>query len=121
MAVSWGSDVVNGQLVPRAPASAIFPLVLSAEYTGPGMWPKQGTYQVPPVVPGAYQQAVAAPGQMGNASGAGGMAIAGSGSSAPTNASSTGNPWHPTKGVIVFGFAFLAISLFALKYIHWGK
>lgn len=116
MAVSWGSDVVNGQLVPRAPASAVFPLVFSAEYTGPGVWPKQGTYQVPPVVPGAYQQAVGAPGQMGNAA-SGGSVI--SGQSGPTNASVGGNPWHPTKGIIVFAFLFLVLSLFGLQYIHW--
>ena len=114
MAISWGSDAVNGQLVPRAPASAFYPLVFSAEYTGPGVWPKQGTYQVPPVVPGAYQQAAGAPGSFGTAAGSGGnMGI----QSGPTNASMQGNPWHPTKGIIIFAFVFL--SLFGLQYIHW--
>lgn len=118
MSVSWGSDVVNGQLVPRAPASAFFPLVFSAEYTGPGVWPKQGTYQVPPVVPGAYLQSTLAPGQMGSAgSGSGGSAM---GSAVfPTNASASGNPWHPKHGIIVAAFLFLALSLFGLHYIHW--
>ena len=118
MAISWGSDAVNGQLVPRTPASAIFPLVFSAEYTGPGVWPKQGTYQVPPVVPGSYQQSVGAPGSFGTAAGSQGVTSAGLG---PTNASMGGNPWHPTKGIIVFAFLFLVISLFGLQYIHWGK
>lgn len=117
MAVSWGSDTVNGQLVPRTPASAVFPLVFSAEYTGPGVWPKQGTYQVPPVVPGAYQQAVGAPGAMATAAGTGSV-ISGM-QSGPTNASGSGNPWHPTKGIIVFAFLFLVLSLFGLQYIHW--
>jgi hypothetical protein len=117
MAISWGSDAVNGQLVPRTPASAFYPLVFSAEYTGPGVWPKQGTYQVPPVVPGAYQQAVGAPGAMGTAAGSP-MVQAGTGTT-PTNASTSGNPWHPTKGIIVFAFAFLVLSLFGLQYIHW--
>lgn len=112
MAVSWGSDTVNGQLVPRVPASAVFPLVFSAEYTGPGVWPKQGTYQVPPVVPSAYQQAAGAPGAFGPAANI-------SGQTGPTNSSTSGNPWHPTKGVIVFAFLFLVISLFGLQYIHW--
>jgi hypothetical protein len=116
MAVSWGSDVVNGQLVPRAPASAIYPLVFSAEFTGPGVWPKQGTYQVPPVVPGSYQQAVGAPGAMGNAASGGSSIAAGT---SVTNASETGNPWHPTKGLILFAFGFLVLSLFGLQYIHW--
>jgi hypothetical protein len=117
MAVSWGSDVVNGQLVPRAPASAIFPLVLSAQYTGPGVWPKQGTYQVPPVIPGAYQQAVGAPGAMHTAAG-GSMSTSMAGLG-PTSSSESGNPWHPTKGIIVFAFMFLVLSLFGLQYIHW--
>lgn len=115
MAVSWGSDAVNGQLVPRTPASAVYPLVFSAEYTGPGVWPKQGTYQVPPVVPGAYQQAAGAPGAFGTASGG----VMGTQETGPTNASEGGNPWHPTKGIIVFAFVFLALSLFGLQYIHW--
>lgn len=118
MSVSWGSDVVNGQLVPRTPASAIFPLVFSAEYTGPGVWPKQGTYQVPPVVPGAYLQSSTAPGQMGSAGGGGSGAAIG-GTVHPTNASATGNPWHPKHGIIVVAFLFLALSLFGLHYIHW--
>jgi len=116
MAVSWGSDAVNGQLVPRTPASAVYPLVFSAEYTGPGVWPKQGTYQVPPVVPGAYQQSAGAPGSFGTAA-PGGSVI--STQSSPTNASMGGNPWHPTKGIIVFAFLFLVLSLFGLQYIHW--
>jgi hypothetical protein len=118
MSASWGSDVVNGQLVPRAPASAIFPLVFSAEYTGPGIWPKQGTYQVPPIVPGAYLASNQAPGSMGSAAGGGGGSAMG-GAVMPTNASAAGNPWHPTQGIILFAFGFLAVSLFALHYIHW--
>ena len=118
MAVSWGSDTVNGQLVPRAPASAFFPLVFSAEYTGPGIWPKQGTYQVPPVVPGAYLQTSMAPGQVGIAGG-GSSGVQARGGVFPTNASATGNPWHPTHGIIVAAFLFLALSLFGLHYIHW--
>lgn len=116
MAASWGSDVVNGQLVPRTPASSVFPLVFSAEYTGPGVWPKQGTFQVPPVVPGAYVQSQTAPGAVGNAA-SGGAGF--SGQVAPTNASMSGNPWHPTHGIIVFAFLFLVVSLFGLHYIHW--
>lgn len=110
--ISWGSDAVNGQLVPRTPASAIYPLTFSAEYTGPGVWPKQGTYQVPPTIPAVYQRNVGAPGAFGNAA----SGVVGGG---PTVEDEKGNPFHPTKGIIVFAFLFLVVSLFGLQYIHW--
>jgi hypothetical protein len=114
MPTSWGSDSVNGQLVPRAPSSAFFPLVFSSAFTGPAMYPKQGTYQVPPVLPNAGYAATAAPGQFGNAAG-GGFASG----ITPTSMSETGNPWHPTKSPLLFSFFALVIGLFMLHYIHW--
>lgn len=114
MPTAWGSDTVNGQLVPRAPASAFFPLTFSALYTGPGMWPKQGTYQVPPVLPAAYVSNNSAPGQFGNATPMGTYS-----SNMPTAVSETGNPWHPTKSPLLFAFGFLVLGLFMLHYIHW--
>src|SRR5580692_8574167 len=115
MPTAWGSDSVNGQLIPRVPSSAIFPLVFSAEDTGPGMYPKQGTYQVPPVLPGAYMQNNMAGGQFGNAT----PMPATSGSVLPTATSELGNPFHPTKSPLLFAFGFLVLGLFMLHYIHW--
>lgn len=115
MPTAWGSDTVNGQLVPRAPASAFYPLTFSGQYTGPGMWPKQGTYQVPPVLPPAYTSNTMAPGQFGNATP---MPTSG-GSVMPTSMSQTGNPWHATKSPLLFAFGALVIGLFMLHYIHW--
>lgn len=117
MPVSWGSDSVNGQLVPRAPASAFYPLTFSAMYTGPGIWPKQGTYQVPPTVPASYVTNTSAPGQFGNATpGAGSSSYGGV---MPTAVSELGNPWHPTKSPVLMAFLFLVVGLFMLHYIHW--
>lgn len=115
MPTAWGSDSVNGQLIPRAPSSAWYPLVFSAAYTGPGMYPKQGTFQVPPVMPGAYTANTSAPGQFGNAA-------PGSYNSGimPTSESETGNPYHPTKSPVLFAFGALVLGLFMLHYIHWG-
>lgn len=114
MPTAWGSDTVNGQLVPRVPSSAVFPLTFSAAYTGPAMYPKQGTYQVPPVLPSSYVANNAAPGQMGNAT-----PMAGGGGGIPTMMSETGNPWHPTKSPLLFAFGALVLGLFMLHYIHW--
>lgn len=114
MPTAWGSDTVNGQLVPRAPASAFYPLTFSAMYTGPGMWPKQGTYQVPPQLPPAYISSTMAPGQMGNAT-----PMPSNSGNIPTSMSETGNPWHATKSPLLFAFGFLVVGLFMLHYIHW--
>jgi hypothetical protein len=114
MPTAWGSDSVNGQLVPRVPSSAIFPLVFSAAYTGPAMYPKQGTFQVPPVLPNAYSSNNSlAAGQFGNATPMVG------GTTSPTSMSETGNPWHPTKSPLLFAFGALVLGLFMLHYIHW--
>lgn len=115
MPTAWGSDAVNGQLVPRVPSSAVFPLTFSAQYTGPGMYPKQGSYQVPPVLPSAYMANTMAPGQMGNAT----LMPSSSSSGLPTMMSETGNVWHPTKSPLLFAFLALVIGLFMLHYIHW--
>lgn len=111
--ISWGSDSVNGQLVPRTPSSAVFPLVFSAQYTGPGVWPKQGTYQVPPVVPSLTQRAGAAPGSYGNA------AASLNATPMPTQVSETGNPFHPTKGPVVFAILFIVVGFLMLHHVHW--
>lgn len=114
MPVSWGSDDVNGQLVPRTPSSAVFPVVFSAQYTGPGMWPKQGTYQVPPVVPSIQTRYSQAPGSYGNAS-----SPNITGAALPTQSSGSGNPFHPTKGPLVFATIFLIAGFLMLHHIHW--
>lgn len=108
MPTAWGSDAVNGQLVPRVPASAVYPVVYSPQYSGPGFWPRQGSWQVPPVVSNPAMAARMAP-------------STGSSSypTVVTQTDETGNPFHPTKGTIVFGFGALVLGLFLLRYIHW--
>lgn len=101
--ITWGSSEVNGQLVPQAPSSAFFPLDMGAQYRGPGYYPRQGSYQVPPVTPSPTL---------------GPQPIGATGTAAPMT--SGGNPWHPTQGTIIFGFLALVIGLFGLHYIHYG-
>lgn len=103
--IDWGSNVVNGQLVPQAPTSAFFPLTMGAQYRGPGMWPRQGTYQVPPVVPSPANAPQIAPSSMGRG---------------PDTGDSSSGSFHPTRGTILFAFGALVVGLFMLRYIHYG-
>lgn len=104
--VTWGSNAVNGQLVPQAPSSAFFPRPLGSQARGPGYWPRQGSWQVPPVVPNPANRSQMSP----NA-----------GVNYPTQATQSGNPYHPTQSPVLFGFLALVIGLFMLRYIHYGK
>lgn len=100
--VSWGSNVVNGQLVPQAPSSAFYPLYMGAQYVNP-KWPSAQPYGVPPVIASTA---------------IGGMAP----TSAPSqnNSVKSSSNWHPTRGTIAFALLALIGGLFMLHYIHYG-
>lgn len=101
--INWGSNIVNGQLVPQAPSSAFFPMYMGHQYVNP-KWPTQQPYGVPPTIP--------APGSALNINT----------DTAPTQAGgSNASAWHPTKGTLVFGFFALVVGLFALNYVHYGN
>ncbi|SRR6266568_3489298 len=104
MPVNWGSNVVNGQLVPQAPSSAFFPMTMGHQYTAP-RYATQQPYGVPPTLPSPALSSGTA------------TAVNPRESLQVSNTS----PWHPTKGTIVFGFFALVVGLFALNYIHYGN
>jgi hypothetical protein len=105
--INWGSNAVNGQLVPQAPSSAFYPLSMGSTYVNP-KWPTQQAYGVPPVIPSPAMS-----------SGPPGSSIA------PTQAGAnmgTGKSvWHPTQGTIVFGLFALIAGVFMLHYVHYGN
>lgn len=111
MPVGYESQVVNGQLVNVAPAAAYDPIIFGAMYTGPGQWPRQGVYNVPPVLPTPELQSAMAPASYGATEAY---------PPAPTPTSATGNPFHLTKSPALWAIAFLAFSLFMLHKVHWG-
>lgn len=107
--IGYESVVVNGQLVPIAPKAGYDPIAFGPAYTGPGMWPRQGVYNVPPVMPSPALQLSAAPAAYGQ-----------SGSyPLPSASDNTGNPWSPTKGPVVFGIIALAGGLGLLHFVHY--
>lgn len=105
--INWGSNAVNGQLVPQAPTSAFYPVTMGNTFVGP-KWATQAPYGVPPVISSPMAGSVMPPGQA---------------SIAPTQAGniSSKGAWHPTQGTIVFGLFALIAGIFMLHYVHYGN
>lgn len=121
MALGYESAVVNGQLVPFAPAQAFSPLTYGASLSGPGFWPAGGQYTVPPLLPSATALT-------GRNSYAPDMGEGGNGSvdgqPVPTAGSvknGKANWFHPTKSPVLWAFGLLGLSLFLLHKVHYGK
>lgn len=106
--LGYASEVVNGQLVNVAPAAGYEPLIFGQAYTGPAYWPRQGVYNVPPVLPSGALQGTMAPASYGY-----------TGFPIPTATSSSGNPFHPTKSPLWMALAFLVIGVLMLQHIHY--
>lgn len=106
--IGYGSTVVNGQLIPIPVKSAFDPLTFGQAYTGPAYWPRQGVYNVPPVLPSGALAASMAP-----------AAYGASGTPLPTPTSPSGNPFHPTKSPLWWGLGFLIIGILMLQHIHY--
>lgn len=106
--LGYSTQQVNSQLVNVAPGAAFDPIIFGTAYTGPGMWPRQGVYNVPPVMPSGSLAGSMAPAAYGY-----------SGYPIPTAASEKGNFLHPTKSPFWFALGFLAVGLLMLQYIHY--
>jgi len=107
--LGYTSEVVNGTLFNAAPAAAYKPLVFGQSYTGPGRWPRQGVYSVPPVLPsGALQSSMAPPAYGGSMNG-----------NMPTATDEMGNPFHLTKSPLWWGLGFLLVGMLLLMYVHF--
>jgi len=120
MTVGYGSATVNGQLVPVAIGQAFDPLTFGAAYTGPGMWPRGGQWNVPPLLPDTQVSMVGAGSyspDMGESAGPF------SGQPMPTSGAQKANGkvnWmHPTKSPVLWAVGFLGLSLFMLHKVHY--
>lgn len=108
MSLGYETAVVNGQMVNIAPGAGYDPLIFGQAYTGPAYWPRQGVYNVPPVLPSGSLQGSMAPAQYGY-----------TGVSVPTMASGNGSVMHPTKSPLWFALGFLIIGILMLQHIHY--
>lgn len=118
MAIGYGSVAVNDQLVPLPVQSAYNPWSFGPTYTGPAFWPRQGVYNVPPIItPGSVAAASGASVPFGGASG-----VTHDGMPSPTmpsQTSPTGNPHSPKYSPVWWAVGFLAIGLLMLHHIHY--
>lgn len=107
MPIGYGSAAVNAQLVPVPVRAAFDPLTFGQAYTGPAYWPRQGVYNVPPVMPSGALQSSMAPATYGGVN------------QVPTSESETGNPFHPTKSPLIFALVFLFAGILMLQHVHY--
>jgi hypothetical protein len=110
MPYGYGSVGVNDQLVPVPVKAAYNPIDMGPAYTGPSMWPRQGVYNLPPILPGPDLQATMAPQAWGQVTGEGTM-----GQEEPIS------PYHPTQSPLWWGLGALILGLIMLRYIHWRE
>lgn len=109
--LGYQSATVNGQLVNVAPGPAFDPIIFGQAYTGPAMWPRQGVYNVPPVLPSGGIQGSMAPAAYG---------ASGTGYQVPTATSGGGlGFFHPTKSPLWMALIFLVVGILMLQHIHY--
>lgn len=106
--LGYESATVNSQLVNVAPRAGYDPLIFGQAYTGPAYWPRQGVYNVPPVLPSAALQGSMAPASYGY-----------TGVPMPTATDGNGNPFHPTKSPLWVALAFLIVGILMIQHIHY--
>lgn len=115
MAVGYTSQIINSQLVNVAPEQAFNPLTFGQAYTGPAMWPRQGVYSIPPILPSPELQAAQSPLAYGANPAYGGT------TPMPSAMGPGGNPFHLTKSPLWWALGFLTIGLLLLQHVHWRK
>jgi hypothetical protein len=112
MALGYETQVVNGQMVNVAPKAGYNPIIFGQAYASPSMWPRQGVYNVPPVIPSGALQASMAPAAYGQSGG-------GTGNMVPTSGSASGSPFSFTKSPLPIALLFLAAGILMLQHIHY--
>lgn len=119
--MSTFSAVVNGQLVPVAPANAVVappapnPVISNGAYASnlPGMSMMGGATNIP--VPQASVST------NNTAAASGGVAAASGGTGSPTLSSFSGNVWSQPiwQNPLALTVFFLGVAYLVLRYVHW--
>lgn len=106
--LGYETVVVNGQMVNVAPPAGYDPIIFGQAYTGPAYWPRQGVYNVPPVMPSGGLQQSMAPGSYGY-----------TGFPVPTSNDGSGSPFSFKKSPVWMGLIFLIVGVLMLQHIHY--
>jgi hypothetical protein len=101
--LGYETEVVNGQMVNVAPKAAFDPLVFAGAYSGPA-WPRQGVYDVPPVM--TSPDNVSSSGIYG-----------GSQNAYPTATDENGSPFSLKSSPLWWALGGLAAALLFLHYV----
>jgi hypothetical protein len=118
MALGYESSVINGQLVSTAPEQAFAPLSYGPSLSGPGYWPAGSQYNLPPLLPSS----VATTGAASYSQSANTTSTPSAGTSAGSVSNSGKINWFsPTKSPAIWVIVLLALSLFMLHKVHYGK
>ena len=115
--IGYGSEVINSQLLPVPEQQPYNPLVFGRAFVPVGAWPRQGVYNVPPVLPsGGLQQSMppAAYGASGGYSGG-----PGSYGVTPSSVGGTGSPWSLKSSPLWWALGFLTVGLLMLHFVHY--
>ena len=115
MSIGYGSAGVNDQLVPIPVMAAFKPLAFGPTYTGPGFWPRQGVYNVPPIMPSPSMQASLPPTAYG---GTPGGDLTGA-YDAPSALSPSGSPWSFKHSPLLWALLYLVVGLAGLHFMHF--
>lgn len=109
MPLGYGSAATNDQLFPVPVRAAYMPNTFGpGYYTGPAMWPRQGVYNMPPILPSADLQATMPPQAWGQVTGEGTM-----GQEEPSS------PFSLKSSPLWWGLGALIVGVLMLHYIHW--
>jgi hypothetical protein len=106
--IGYESAVINSQLINVPPSQSYNPLTFGRAYVPVGSWPRQGVYQVPPVMPSGSLSTSMAPSTYG-----------GSAAAAPTALGPTGSPFSLKHSPLWWGLGFLIAGVLMLQHIHY--
>lgn len=104
--LGYESEVVNGQLINVAPLAAYDPLILGGAYYQPAGWPRQGVWDVPPVMPSAADTAGSSWGSLSGQQG-----------QYPTAVGSNGSPFSLKGSPLWWALGGIVACLLFLHYV----
>jgi hypothetical protein len=115
MAINFGSEVINGQLLPVPYDQSYSPMTYGAEYSGPGFWPRGGQYNLPPLLPSGVSQTASSSYSPDNTSGS----FVPTPTAGAVKGDGSVNYLSLTKSPSLWVIGLLGLSLWMLHKVHY--